>query len=441
MGAAARLRVDARLFAAERLRSVPERGAGRPARCARAGVRALRRAHAGASLRPTADGARAAGCGRGAVEHDVQGVRGLLGLRAAAVPGVSGPTKGKVESGREVLQAKLPGRPEFRDDLDLCEQLAEWAATVAGVRVHGTTHERPMDRFAREHDALVPSPAGRAFRLEAPLTRVVATDYLVSVDTNRYSVPFTLIGQPMEVLRRDGHLEMRHRGQVVATHPVLGGRHQLRILPDHGPGPIARNARARYSTGGRSTGAIPLDGRGPGPGLLRGRLRPRVRNDDAATRGPRRAPAAAATAHDRPAQGHRHSASRTKRCSGISPVLPWRRRSATSRCHHPRCASIPAQLLKRCPPQAFRLDVANPPLVLPPSSGPGYGAQARGRNPGYAANARNRSLNSTARVAASHLPGPGTTTAARAGTPLHELRTALKPALRSPLSAQPRRRT
>ena len=52
---------------------------------------------------------------------------------------------------------------------------------------------------------------------------------------------------------------MGHCGQVVATHPVLGGRHQLRILPDHGPGPIARNAHVRYSTGGCSTGAIPLD--------------------------------------------------------------------------------------------------------------------------------------------------------------------------------------
>ena len=168
-------------------------------------------------------------------------------------------TKGKVESGVKYLKRNfLPGR-QFRDDLDLCEQLAEWTATVADVRVHGTTHERPMDRFAREREALVPAPAGRAFRLQAPLTRVVATDYLVSVDTNRYSVPFTLIGQPVEVRRRDGHLEMRHRGQVVATHPVLGGRHQLRILPEHGPGPIARNARLRYSTGESSTGAVPLD--------------------------------------------------------------------------------------------------------------------------------------------------------------------------------------
>ena len=164
-----------------------------------------------------------------------------------------------MESGVKYFKRNFLAGRRFRDDLDLQEPLQEWTATVADVRVHGTTHERPVERFARERDALVPAPAGRAFRLEAPLTRVVATDYLVSVDTNRYSVPFTLIGQPVEVRRRDGRLEMRHRGQVVATHPVLGDRHQFRILPEHGPGAIARNARLRYSTGECSTGAIPLD--------------------------------------------------------------------------------------------------------------------------------------------------------------------------------------
>lgn len=37
---------------------------------------------------------------------------------------------------------------EVRHVFDRCEQLAEWTATVAGVRVHGTTDERLVDRFA-----------------------------------------------------------------------------------------------------------------------------------------------------------------------------------------------------------------------------------------------------------------------------------------------------
>ncbi len=151
--------------------------------------------------------------------------RGAYPFRAEFCAPAKGWEKGKVESGVKYLKRNFLAGRRFCDDLDFNEQLQEWMATVADVRVHGTTHERLIDRFARERDALVPAPPGRAFRLEAPLTRVVATDYLVTVDTNRYSVPFTLIGQPVEVMRRNGFLQMRHRGRLVATHPVLGGRH------------------------------------------------------------------------------------------------------------------------------------------------------------------------------------------------------------------------
>jgi hypothetical protein len=71
----------------------------------------------------------------------------------------------------------------------------------------------------------------------------VADDYLVSFETNRYSVPFTLIGQTVEVLRGAGRVAIVHRGTVVAEHPELAGKYQLRILPEHGPGAIARTAR------------------------------------------------------------------------------------------------------------------------------------------------------------------------------------------------------
>ena len=116
------------------------------------------------------------------------------------------------------------------------------------MRIHGTTHERPIDRFAREQPLLLPRRGQPSFRLEARQVRLVATDYLVSVDTNRYSVPFTLISQAVDVLRRGGTIQVVHQGQVVATHPELAGKHQLRILPEHGPGAIARLTRQRRST-------------------------------------------------------------------------------------------------------------------------------------------------------------------------------------------------
>src|SRR5436309_8025655 len=152
-------------------------------------------------------------------------------------------TKGKVESGVKYFKGNfLPGRA-FVDEQDLREQVGQWQHEIADVRIHGTTHERPADRFARERSHLIATAGQPAFRLEASQPRRVAEDYLVSFETNRYSVPFTLIGETVEVTRRGGRLQIVHGGRLVAEHDEVIGKYQLRIRPEHGPGAIARTAR------------------------------------------------------------------------------------------------------------------------------------------------------------------------------------------------------
>jgi hypothetical protein len=77
--------------------------------------------------------------------------------------------------------------------------------------------------------------------------RVVAGDWLVSIEGNRYSVSFGLIGKTVRVVREGASWVVRYRGQVVAEHAVLAGRGQLSVRPEHGPGAAARNARKRYA--------------------------------------------------------------------------------------------------------------------------------------------------------------------------------------------------
>jgi len=127
------------------------------------------------------------------------------------------------------------------------------------VRVHGTTHERPIDRFPAESSVLLGTAGHPPFRLEAVQRRIVAEDYLVSFETNRYSVPFRLIGQEVDVQRERGQLELRHRGAVVATHAILGGKYQVCILPEHGPGAIARTQRSLRSTPAPPSPAVSAD--------------------------------------------------------------------------------------------------------------------------------------------------------------------------------------
>lgn len=158
-------------------------------------------------------------------------------------------TKGKVESGVKYVKRNfLPGR-RFADIVDFHQQLEEWNATIADQRVHGTVHELPIVRFERERGHLI-RPAGQpAFALAARVARIVPQDWLVSFQTNRYSVPFRLVGQIVEVTRQGDTVQLFHRGELVASHPLLTGKHQVHILPEHSPGAIARTQRQLRSHG------------------------------------------------------------------------------------------------------------------------------------------------------------------------------------------------
>lgn len=74
-------------------------------------------------------------------------------------------TKGKVESGvKYVKRNALAGR-RFAGLDELNAYLLRWCVEVADQRVHGTTHEKPTERFAREQlipvDLRAPTPRER----------------------------------------------------------------------------------------------------------------------------------------------------------------------------------------------------------------------------------------------------------------------------------------
>lgn len=77
--------------------------------------------------------------------------------------------------------------------------------------------------------------------------RVVADDWLICIDGNRYSVPFILIGKTVQVVREGSNWVIRHRAKVVSEHAILVGHALLSVRPEHGPGAASRNTRKRYS--------------------------------------------------------------------------------------------------------------------------------------------------------------------------------------------------
>jgi transposase len=125
-------------------------------------------------------------------------------------------TKGKAESGvKYVKRNTLMGR-RFASGDELNDGLERWSAEVADLRIHGTTHERPIDRFAQEQ--LTPLGTRPPYHYQPERTRRVANDALVTVGAARYSVPVEYVGQTVSVHEGVGHYEFFQHQRLIARH-------------------------------------------------------------------------------------------------------------------------------------------------------------------------------------------------------------------------------
>lgn len=127
-------------------------------------------------------------------------------------------TKGKTEAGVKYTKRNGLADQDFESFAALAAHLAGWMVT-ADQRIHGTTHEAPMVRFERdERQALRPLPVRALPRREQRLRRRVAHDAFVDVDTVRYSVPFRLVRDHVDVVIEDQMVRIFHGSMLVATH-------------------------------------------------------------------------------------------------------------------------------------------------------------------------------------------------------------------------------
>jgi hypothetical protein len=137
-------------------------------------------------------------------------------------------TKGKVESGiKYVKRNALAGR-RFRDLEGLNAWLLEWSVEVADRRVHGTTHERPDERFARhEAQALIRVERAAPPVLERVVSRIVPKDAYLAIETNRYRVPLEWVGRTVTVRLQSAEVLISYGEQAPLRYERLREKYRL----------------------------------------------------------------------------------------------------------------------------------------------------------------------------------------------------------------------
>ena len=155
-------------------------------------------------------------------------------------------TKGKVERPFFYLEQQFIKGTHFASFSHFLEELAVFERDDLDVRVHSTTHERPIDRFQQELPHLTPLPEQR-FVGTLALSRKVSWDCLVSYDGSRYSVPATQAGKLVWLLPSRGThvLVLDARREVLVQHRLSDVKGAIVILPEH-YAPLRRTAARTY---------------------------------------------------------------------------------------------------------------------------------------------------------------------------------------------------
>jgi len=160
------------------------------------------------------------------------------GFKIDPCPPADPAKKGVVEAGVKYVKRNFLPTRSFRDLPDLNAQVRRWVMQEAGVRIHGTTREQPLERF------IIEKPLMRALPAVAPDLGswhhvVLHRDCHVKFDYALYSAPFTLVGQTLWLRATDVAVSIFQDYRLVATHLRCRRPGERRTLSDHLP-PDAR---------------------------------------------------------------------------------------------------------------------------------------------------------------------------------------------------------
>jgi transposase len=155
-----------------------------------------------------------------------------------------GNEKGRVENGVGYVKKNLLNGADFIDFSAVNPAAQVWLATIANVRIHGETHQRPVDLFKEEQSllrALNPMP----YDIGRITSQRASKQFRVAVDTNQYSLPAEYASQRVTLKIYPDRICIYYQDKLVARQVRHYDRHKDYEDPDHPRALLAQRHTAR----------------------------------------------------------------------------------------------------------------------------------------------------------------------------------------------------
>jgi transposase len=155
-----------------------------------------------------------------------------------------GNEKGRVENGVGYVKKNFLAGLEISDFRVLNPAARHWLDTVANIRLHGETRQKPTDLWHQERPQLSPLPA-HPFDIATVSQSRASRQFRVTLETNRYSVPAHLAGHALTLKTSPDRLCLYHGETLIARHSRSYDRFQDFEDPDHPKPLLEQRKKAR----------------------------------------------------------------------------------------------------------------------------------------------------------------------------------------------------
>ena len=158
-----------------------------------------------------------------------------------------GNEKGRVENGVGYVKKNFLNGLQILSFQPVNPAVDQWRDTVANVRIHGETHQKPIELFEKEKPLLKPLPV-MPYDCAAIQPADANRCCRVAFQANRYSVPYLYASQKLTLKIYPDQLLFFHNEKLIATHARSYDRRQNVANPDHAKELLAQRKQARDQT-------------------------------------------------------------------------------------------------------------------------------------------------------------------------------------------------
>jgi len=155
-----------------------------------------------------------------------------------------GNEKGRVENAVGYVKKNFLSGLNIPDFSAIGPASLNWLETIANVRTHGQTRQKPLDLFEKERPFLNPLPANPFDVANVSQVRA-SSQFRITLDTNCYSVPAEYAGSRLTLKAYPDRLCVYSKDKLIARHVRSYDRYQDFEDPDHPKELLKKRKKAR----------------------------------------------------------------------------------------------------------------------------------------------------------------------------------------------------